>query len=102
MKINDLFNQEWSQEVQNLADATVEAILNEENSRLTNVQHAAIFRELLCDAITTNQSLAITNDVENKLIAIAIVYSTFIDMNESDEIIIAQDDNGEDIVLFKS
>lgn len=101
MKITDLFNKEWSQDTQNFADVMVEAILNEENSRLNSVQQASIFRELLCEAITNSESFELTTEVEDRLLSMAAVYSIFIDMNAEGEIILGQDEQGEDIIVAK-
>jgi len=102
MKITDLFNQEWSQDTQNFADVMIESILQEENSRLVDVQHAAIFRELVCEAITNSTGFELTPENENRLITTAAIYSTFISMTDDGQIIIAEDAEGEEVVLFRN
>jgi len=100
MKITDLFNQEWSQDTLNNANAMTEALLNENEAAFENVQHTAVFHELLCEVITNDQSFQLTSEVGTKLIDAAKVYSALITMNADGHISFAQDAEGEEVVVF--
>lgn len=102
MKITDLFNAEWSQETENLADVMVEAILAEEESPIISVQQAAVFRELLCDAITNEVDFELTEENQKKLIATSAVYAAFVNLVEDGKILITKNEEGEEVVLRKN
>jgi len=102
MKIQDLFNKQWSQDTENFADVITEALLNEENPMFTSVQSATIFRELLCEVMTNNSTFELTDEVEVELIKKAEIYSTLIDMSGDGTISFANTEDGEEILIFKS